>query len=184
MLVTQSCPALCNPGAGAHQAPLSMGFTRQNAGVGSHSLLRGSSWPRDRIWVSCNTVRFFAVWDTKEAHNLRDYMLKRDVRITETRCIDYLLARLSRDELLLYSVENTGLFSFLDSCLLTYVSFWIIGFYVWASEIGPTPTEGAGLVGCRGHDGSVHFLFPVRESLRHCFGLSFEPLFYTTNNPP
>ena len=111
-------------------------------------------------------------------------MLKRDFRITETPCIDYLLARLSRDELLLYSVENTGLFSFLDSCLLTYVSFWIIGFYVRASEIGPTPTEGAGLVGCRGHDGSVHFLFPVRESLRHCFGLNFEPLFYTTNNPP
>ena len=30
--------------------------------------------------------RFFMVWAAKEAHNLCDYMLKRDVRITETPC--------------------------------------------------------------------------------------------------
>ena len=29
VLVTQSCPTLCNPWAVAHQAPLSMGFSRQ-----------------------------------------------------------------------------------------------------------------------------------------------------------
>ena len=28
-------------------------------GVGSSSLLRGSSWPRDWIWVSCIAARFF-----------------------------------------------------------------------------------------------------------------------------
>ena len=39
----QSCPTLCNPMAATHQAPLSMGFSRKNIGVG----LPFSS-PRDR----------------------------------------------------------------------------------------------------------------------------------------
>ena len=29
---------------------------------------RGSSWPRDWIWVSCNAGGFFTVWATREAH--------------------------------------------------------------------------------------------------------------------
>ena len=40
-LVAQSCPTLCDPmDYIAHQAPLSMGFLRQDFGVGSHSLLQ------------------------------------------------------------------------------------------------------------------------------------------------
>ena len=36
-LVTKSCPTLATPGTVAHQAPLSMGFSRQeNTGVGCH----------------------------------------------------------------------------------------------------------------------------------------------------
>ena len=40
----------------AGQAPLSMGFSRQEYWVGCHSFSRGSSWPRDRtciFQVSC-----------------------------------------------------------------------------------------------------------------------------------
>ena len=33
-LVTQSCPALCNPWTVAHQAPLDMGFSRQESWSG------------------------------------------------------------------------------------------------------------------------------------------------------
>ena len=33
-LVTQSCPTLCDPWTVAHQAPLSMGFSRQEYGSG------------------------------------------------------------------------------------------------------------------------------------------------------
>ena len=40
VLTTQSCPALCNQMDGT-QAPLSMGFSRQDTGVGYHSLLLG-----------------------------------------------------------------------------------------------------------------------------------------------
>ena len=29
IVISQSCPTLCNPRTGAHQAPLSMGFSRQ-----------------------------------------------------------------------------------------------------------------------------------------------------------
>ena len=36
----------------------------KNTGVGSRSLLRGSSQPRDQSWVSCTTGRFFSVWTT------------------------------------------------------------------------------------------------------------------------
>ena len=36
-------------------------------GVGSHSLLQGSSWPKDWNRVSCISGRFFTVWATREA---------------------------------------------------------------------------------------------------------------------
>ena len=29
---------------------------------------RGSSWPRDQIWVSCLRGRFFTIWATREVH--------------------------------------------------------------------------------------------------------------------
>ena len=48
------------------QAPLFMGFSRQEYGVGSHSLLQGVFWPRDWTQVSCILARFFttrAAWE-------------------------------------------------------------------------------------------------------------------------
>ena len=38
---SQSCLTLATPRTVARQAPLSMGFSRQNTGVGSHFLLQG-----------------------------------------------------------------------------------------------------------------------------------------------
>ena len=46
-VVAQSCLTRVTPWAVAHQAPLSMGFPRQNTGVGCISFSRGSSQPRD-----------------------------------------------------------------------------------------------------------------------------------------
>ena len=48
--VVQSCPTLCNP----------MNSLGQNTGVGSRSLLRGSSQPRDRTQVSRIAGSFFS----------------------------------------------------------------------------------------------------------------------------
>ena len=31
---------------------------------------RGSSWPRDRTWVSCTAGRFFTIWATREAFSV------------------------------------------------------------------------------------------------------------------
>ena len=49
----------------ACQAPLSMEFLSscpgKSTGVGCHSLLQGSSQPRDRTWISCTTGRFSTV---------------------------------------------------------------------------------------------------------------------------
>ena len=41
MLVAQSCLTLCNPGTAAHQAPLFMGFSRQEYWSGLPFLLQG-----------------------------------------------------------------------------------------------------------------------------------------------
>ena len=54
----------------AHQAPLSMGFSRQEYWNGlSFIFSKGSSWPRDWTWVSCTAGRFFIVWATKNPMN-------------------------------------------------------------------------------------------------------------------
>ena len=50
------------------QTLLSMGFSRQDTGVGCHSLLQGSSWLRDRTQVSLIAGRFFIIWVTREAN--------------------------------------------------------------------------------------------------------------------
>ena len=49
----------------AYQAPLSMGFSRQQWVAISFS--RGSSWPRNRTWVSHIAGTGFTVWATTEA---------------------------------------------------------------------------------------------------------------------
>ena len=46
-LVAKSCPTLATPWTVACQAPLSMGFSSKNTGVGSHFLLQGKGcWER------------------------------------------------------------------------------------------------------------------------------------------
>ena len=51
----------------ACQAPPSMRFSRHEYWNG-RSFSRGSSWPRDRTWVSCTAGRLFTVWATREAY--------------------------------------------------------------------------------------------------------------------
>ena len=61
VLVTQSCPALCDPmDYMAHQAPLSMGFSKQEFLV-AIPFSRESSRPRDQTQVSHVAGRFFIV---------------------------------------------------------------------------------------------------------------------------
>lgn len=64
VLVTQSCPAPCEPmGHSLLLAPVSMGLAIQEYwSVCCLSLLQGSTWPRNRTWVSCIAGRFFTVW--------------------------------------------------------------------------------------------------------------------------
>ena len=53
-LVTQACPTLLTPGTVVHQAPLSMGFSRQESlEKVAISYSRRSPWSRDWSRVSC-----------------------------------------------------------------------------------------------------------------------------------
>ena len=71
VLVTHSCPALCDP------------MDSSPAGSSVHGILqaripewvaiafsRGTSQPRDRTWVSCISGRFFTIWATRKAHGI------------------------------------------------------------------------------------------------------------------
>ena len=60
--VVQSCPALCNRKAVAHQAPLSMGILQARI-LEEVAMLssKESSQPRDQTQVSCITSRFFNI---------------------------------------------------------------------------------------------------------------------------
>ena len=61
----------CDPRTVAHQAPLSMEFSRQEIlELVAISFSRGSSRPRDQTPVSCIVGRFFTVWATREGRSL------------------------------------------------------------------------------------------------------------------
>ena len=68
--VTQLCPTLCDPtdcsSPGSSVHGIFQAWILEWVFV---SLSRGSSWPRDRTWVSRVVDRRFTVWATREAHN-------------------------------------------------------------------------------------------------------------------
>ena len=65
------CLTLCDPvdyslpGFSIHGSP------GKSTGVGYHFLLQGSSWPRDRTWVSRIGGRCFNLWATREARAIQ-----------------------------------------------------------------------------------------------------------------
>ena len=68
VLLAQSCPTLCNPMD--WNLPGSSAYGILQARILKWVALpfsRGSSWPRDRTWVSCITVRFFTIWAIRDA---------------------------------------------------------------------------------------------------------------------
>ena len=72
VLVTQSCPTLCD-----HMDCSPPGFSIH--GILQETILewiaipfsRGSSQSRDQAWVSWIAGRFFTIWATREAHNIQ-----------------------------------------------------------------------------------------------------------------
>ena len=73
VLVTQSCPILCDPMGCSPPGSSVYGIVQ--AGILEWAAMpssRGSSWPRDQTWVSCITGRHFTVWATRkvQASNL------------------------------------------------------------------------------------------------------------------
>ena len=69
VLVTQSCPTLCDPWTVAHQAPVSMEVSQQEYWSGlPFPSPGGSSWPRDQTQVSRIAGRFFTVHTPGKPH--------------------------------------------------------------------------------------------------------------------
>ena len=64
-----------------HQAPLSMGFPRQEYWSGLPSFSRGSSW-RDRTWVSCSAGRLFT---TERQYNMKYNVKVKESEVTQSR---------------------------------------------------------------------------------------------------
>ena len=68
VLVTQSCPTLCNPVDCSPPGPFIHGILQARIPEGvAIPLLRGSSQPRDWTQVCCIAGRFFSSWATREA---------------------------------------------------------------------------------------------------------------------
>ena len=71
-IVAQSCPTLCDPMDGSPPGSSVHGILQAKILEWvAIPFSRGSSQPRDRTWVSCITVRFFTLWDTREAPSLK-----------------------------------------------------------------------------------------------------------------
>ena len=89
--VAQSCPTLCDLWTVAHQAPLSMGFSRQEYWSGLPFPSPGEScWPRDRTQVSHIAGRCFNLCTTREAFkyknpstNIKDFKGGKEARLKE-----------------------------------------------------------------------------------------------------
>ena len=71
--VAQSCPTVCDPWTVAHQAPLSMGFSRQEYWSGLPFPSLRSSKPRDWTQVSHILGRRFTIWATREVLKVEDW---------------------------------------------------------------------------------------------------------------
>ena len=66
--VAQSCPTLFDPMDSSQPGSSIHGiFQAKILECVAISFSRGSSWPRDRIWVSCIGGRHFNLWATREA---------------------------------------------------------------------------------------------------------------------
>ena len=63
-LVAKSCPTLATPWTATCQAPLSMGFSKQEYWSGLPFPSPGSSRPRDWTLVFCTAGGFFTLWAT------------------------------------------------------------------------------------------------------------------------
>ena len=87
VLAAQSCPALCDPmdcsppGSSVHGI-----FQARILEWDSIAFSRGSSWPRDRIRVSCIAGRFVTIWATL-VRRLRWTLTSGGSELSEVGCV-------------------------------------------------------------------------------------------------
>ena len=80
MLIVQSYLTLCNPvDCSLPDSPVHGILEARLLEWVAIRFSRGSSWPRDRTWVSCIARKYFTIWGTRQAHRRYDmiYLLRR-----------------------------------------------------------------------------------------------------------
>ena len=65
MKVSQSCTTLCDPTDNSPPGPCTHGILKARI-LEWVAFFKGSSWPRDRTWVSRTAGRFFTIWATRK----------------------------------------------------------------------------------------------------------------------
>ena len=92
VLVAQLCLTLCDPVdcslLGSSVYEISQARILEWVAI---PFSRGSSWPRDRIHISCIAGRFFTIWATREASNIllkyqRRHRNRIDCRVQKSIC--------------------------------------------------------------------------------------------------
>ena len=82
MLVAQPCLTVCNPWTVSCQAPLSMEFSRQDTGVGCHSLLQGifqTQKLNPGLWHCGQIFYHLATWEAQYCENCLNVPQKYEV---------------------------------------------------------------------------------------------------------
>ena len=88
VLVTQLCPALCDPVDCSPPASSVHGILQ--AGILEWVAIPfswGSSWPSDRSWVSCVAVKFFTIWATREVYIKHYVVIDINLRFLLSKCL-------------------------------------------------------------------------------------------------
>ena len=158
VFIKQSCLILCNPmGCGLAGSSVHGIFHGKNTGLGCHSLLWGSSLPKDQIHVSCNGGGFFTIWTTREplgcsvAQSCPTLCNPMDCRITGFPVLHHLpklaqthvhwvrdviqLSRplLSPSPLAFYLFQHQGLFQWVSSSI-RWPKYWSFSFSISPSS--------------------------------------------------
>ena len=131
VLVTHSCPILCDPIDCSPPSSSVHGILQARIlEWAAISYSRGSSWIRDRTWVSCTASRFFIIWATRDALLWNTLGLLEGVYTLEQDCWSYGM-RLQLDLTVWYQIalEQAVTGTFLPLCSFvhpTSPSVWCI----------------------------------------------------------
>ena len=90
VLVSQLCPTLCYPMDCSSPGSCVYGFLQARILEWvAFPFSNGSSWPRDRSWVSCIAGRFFTIWAGTQFHFFGFFANNHQNNLPKTQALPY-----------------------------------------------------------------------------------------------